>query len=141
MKILFLDVDGVLNTKEDIKNNGPLYINPQLLSRLVSIIRATGAMIVIHSTWRLNSNKSLLLSYLKNVKLDQDIMGETPYLGDKSKEIQKWLESNHDLKIEKFAILDDSKIVGFDDSFFKTNFEFGLTNGIKHSIIEYLNDN
>lgn len=49
LRLLFLDVDGVLNTA-DSKNSGT--ICPALLSRLREVIAATGASVVLSSTWR-----------------------------------------------------------------------------------------
>jgi len=49
LRLIFLDVDGVLNSA-DSKNTG--VISPVFLSRLREIIAATGASVVLSSTWR-----------------------------------------------------------------------------------------
>jgi HAD domain in Swiss Army Knife RNA repair proteins len=59
MKVIFLDVDGVLNSKKT-PNPGkfPYIVDPILLSRLLELLRLTDAKIVLSSTWRLDPSAS-----------------------------------------------------------------------------------
>ena len=53
MKIIFLDIDGVCNccdTKE--RFHGLIGVDPILVARIKEIVDATGAEIVLSSTWR-----------------------------------------------------------------------------------------
>lgn len=57
MKIIFLDVDGVLNSdiwnqnhKDEIENG--LLIDEEAIKLLAKLIKTTGAKIVLHSGWR-----------------------------------------------------------------------------------------
>lgn len=52
MRLLFLDIDGVLNCHEDIFATGIHTIDPVKVRRLNRIVRETGAEIVISSAWR-----------------------------------------------------------------------------------------
>ena len=62
-KLIFLDVDGVLNSDEfarwchehpEFKKNGGYHqISPTLVGRVIKICEATGAKIVLSSSWRL----------------------------------------------------------------------------------------
>ena len=61
-KIIFMDVDGVLNYTKwyyDDRNPGNLYdqegeIDPECVRRIVNICEKTGAKIVLSSDWRIN---------------------------------------------------------------------------------------
>lgn len=48
-KVIFLDIDGVLN---DENNTTPNYVNEQMVQRLKKIIDATGAEVILSSSWR-----------------------------------------------------------------------------------------
>ena len=62
MKYIFLDVDGVLNNKKHYKKlhdkyggrfcNQDMPFNPRSLKNLRNIIDATGAKLVLSSSWR-----------------------------------------------------------------------------------------
>lgn len=79
-KIIFLDVDGVLNTYD---RNDPNYggLSAEHLLRLQRIVLATGAKIVVSSTWRKSPEA---LARLHGVLNDYGLAtaGETPVLND-----------------------------------------------------------
>lgn len=52
MKLLFLDIDGVLNTYDMGPETGSAPIHPDKVNRLNYILRVTGAQVVISSAWR-----------------------------------------------------------------------------------------
>jgi hypothetical protein len=53
MKVVFLDIDGVLNcSKTNNPRKLPYVIDPKLLKRLKRLLRRTGAKVVLSSTWR-----------------------------------------------------------------------------------------
>lgn len=118
MKILFLDIDGVLNSGPYLKS---LTIMPgqhqeirdyhvQLLSEICHKHRAK---IVLCSTWRvLDSDHSPVARkmwlYLQEClqKHNLTIFSKTPVLGgNRPLEIKTWLTNHYD--IESFVILDD----------------------------------
>jgi hypothetical protein len=53
MKIIFLDIDGVLNC-DNTRNprKFPYVIDPRLLARLKRLLKATRAKVVLSSSWR-----------------------------------------------------------------------------------------
>jgi histidinol phosphatase-like enzyme len=53
MKVIFLDIDGVLNSEEFLKKNKNEAIDRNNVSILKKIIDKTGAFIVMSSAWRL----------------------------------------------------------------------------------------
>lgn len=54
MKLIFLDIDGVLNYEgyERFTRMGTRFVDPVLIKRLKKIIDCTGAKVVLSSTWR-----------------------------------------------------------------------------------------
>ena len=78
-KILFLDVDGVLNTQSC---RGQDAIHPKLLRRLAEVVLFSGAKIVLSTTWRLHVEfKQRLIDKLRTVGIDKAwVVGETQQL-------------------------------------------------------------
>lgn len=111
MKIIFLDIDGVMNGFESWPScTGRQYIDPNAVGRLNYIVEKTEAKIVITSTWRKYCDVKVLL---EDAGVEADIIGYTPYLNDKSRgeEITEWLHyCNREL--EQFIILDDDSDMG-----------------------------
>ncbi len=126
MKILFLDIDGVLNSREyDRKRNWneQTDIDETRLPLVKEIVDRTGADIVLISTWRSHWNGEESLcdedgKYINRLfaKYGLSIYDKTPDLGLLSKrkdEVKAWL-AEHAGEIERFAILDDY-CFGWDD--------------------------
>ena len=125
MKIIFLDIDGVLNGHdwcEPAKSNRIRY---QCIRELNRIIEATGAKIVLSSAWRymihggamtttgfeylFRTHGSCGVRIIGVTKRDEDTPGYDPSkgLGDvRSEQIRSWI-SDESLNIESFVILDD----------------------------------
>ena len=57
MKVLFLDIDGVVNNKRTKENfKGFMAIDPAMAALVQRIVRNTGCEIVLSSSWRLFQN-------------------------------------------------------------------------------------
>lgn len=110
MKVIFLDVDGVLNTRETwgFERQFPL----PLVARLRHLVDTTGAKIVVSSTWRI----SLMDRLLSNLEVGgvprETVIDATPFLQPhgleavpRGIEIQAWLDSHPE--VNTFVILDD----------------------------------
>ena len=141
MKIIFLDVDGVLNgygygtklawdfaifTKSDkIKDFvrkvfDPCGVHRLKVKRLSKIIKATGAKVVMSSTWRFSFWKKPYQDMSSNLKrlvdlfieYDIDVIDITPGLlgSNRDQEILNWLAVNEE-KVDKFIILDDENTI------------------------------
>ena len=55
MKVIFLDVDGVLNSNDWLENNRVRKensVNPEKVKLLAEIVQNTNAEVVLSSTWR-----------------------------------------------------------------------------------------
>jgi hypothetical protein len=134
MKILFLDCDGVLNSKQTFMSHQRQMdpIDDDMVKRVKSIIKETGCKIVLSSVWRNHE-------YSKNkVNKKIKIYDVTPNLsGFRGSEIKAWLDKHND--VTKYAILDDDSDMLPDQPLFQTSFETGLTDEIVQKVINYLN--
>lgn len=99
-KLLFLDIDGVLNNaKSDVSK---LYVvEKKLLEELSKIIEATGAKIVMHSTWRYTPTtrekfNDYITAFNKKAKYKIPLpISYTPNFGtSRPEEILWWLQEN-----------------------------------------------
>lgn len=152
-KIIFLDIDGTLNsrkyiTKVDFLFDDPQYqIDPEAVERLNAITSLTGASIVVSSTWRhafyeLNPpgnfvrgkpvlkrfNLKELQDCMASYNIEAFVLDATTYpdIG-RSSEIRLWLEEHHiDLVTGEYVILDDEILEGFEGHTVRTIFEDGL---------------
>lgn len=157
MKILFLDIDGVLNNEEDFvqqyKMRGTNVIGQPRLNLLRTILEKTQCKIVLSSTWRLYDWRSDLEVHGFPTN---EIIGCTPNLFQidsrirRGTEIHEYLAENFprcedpsDPKyLESFCIVDDgSDFLSYQLPFFvQTNFEEGLTPADTERIIDILKD-
>ena len=149
MKILFLDVDGVLNNLNLLEKSGWMAVGENQVDHLKIIIDLTGAEIVLSSTWRLHPDHNHVLRNILSKK-GMEIIGETDNFGQfdlRAKEINSWLDEHPE--VQKFAILDDNFCAAFwegieekvdlQHSFFQTEFNVGLNEEIRDQIIAHLN--
>ena len=96
MKIIFLDIDGVLNhqnwfsrrhkevDQNDVVSHYPFYeFDPESVEQLNRIIDETGAKVVVSSTWRLGRTITQLQEILDRVGFIGEIVGITPHLSCK----------------------------------------------------------
>lgn len=149
MKLLFLDVDGVLNNLEVLSSSrfsDPL--GDHHLKLLKILVAATDCKIVLSSTWRLfNESRTSLKIAFEEHGIPQWI-GCTPDLksGPRSAEIVQWLKDNTSVPIVAAGIDDDEDIdIGTDHGLpvhfkpFFTTFQDGLTDKTVKEVIEWFN--
>lgn len=118
MKIIFLDIDGVLNTDKweaymlsqrlPLEDEFGIFFDKEAIDNLAKIIAVTKAEIVIHSTWKLGKSIDWLQLLWKKRSLPGNILGITPDVPpfyNKMDEIAAWLAANPD--ISNYVILDD----------------------------------
>jgi len=140
MKIIFLDVDNVLNSIPLYRIHGPNYIDSIMLNRLYSITVKTGAKIVLSSNWRLDYNDCFKIKSMLS-KFWMDLHDTTPDFSDRNEEIKHWVSIN---KVERYVILDDdSRIVVKKKNglFIKINEETGITDEDVYTAVSFLNQN
>lgn len=156
MKILFLDIDGVLNTGDDTASRH--YMKKRTNNRdwthdeqncnlfdercvrwLHYIIEETGAKIVISSTWR-RKGLQYMWDFWKRRDLPGEVIGITPVLNrPRGEEIDAWLEEND--YWTNYCIVDDDSDMLFEQKFrfVKTHNRFGLTLETAEAIVNILN--
>jgi hypothetical protein len=167
MRVLFLDIDGVLNSVDNMLAQANLWhidnknksrdefghlFDERCVKWLNYIIYKTGCKIVISSTWRHSGLEAMKLMWEMR-DLPGEIIGCTPnevsesiinlYAAtnneaDRGYEIQEWIDTH---KPEKYCIVDDENDMLSHQNFVRTNSEFGLDCKTAHSIITILNAN
>lgn len=142
MKILFLDIDGVMNTMELLTpENGYRYICPERVKLLKHIVDETGCKIVLSSAWRTaKRERNMVREALAKENLK--FISETPITCayPRCNEIMEWLMMAGQT-VEDYVILDDWEDAGIKGHFFHTHEDVGLTPEMTEDIISYLNRN
>ena len=104
-KIIFLDIDGVLNDGFTILGTGKDFPTKDHLDCLKQIVDATNAEIVLSSSWRYYPEyKNDVKNALRNVQL-QFIYVTKELPKGRDAEVREWL-SRHP-EVENYLILDD----------------------------------
>jgi hypothetical protein len=149
MKVIFLDIDGVLNCQHytnQIKTpNG--FLDLDCVANLNKLVADTGAKIVLSSTWRHDAD---VIDNLK-VHVQAEFLGKTPSLNSRyslrGNEIHAWIQQNEALlgkayhEYHSFVILDDDSdmLLWHADNYFRTDPWVGLTQGVAYRAARYLN--
>jgi hypothetical protein len=137
VKVLFLDIDGVVNNKRtDKKFRNLMAIDPAMAALIQRIVQNTGCEIILSSSWRLFQNGRDEIE--RKVCKFADI---TPILhAPRGHEIKVWLTLHPE--IEHYAILDDAESILPEQraNFFQTTWESGLTEDIALAVEKHLNE-
>ena len=164
-KVIFLDIDGVLNTKwwyTQMDRNTPkdkygYAFDPRSVANLQKIVDETGSDIVISSSW-----KSFGLSELEEMWQDRELPGKlidiTPnsvsdemFLNAdldhmelfhiRGMEIKEWLDK-HGKNVSHYVIIDDMDNFLLDQKshFVQTDPEVGITKGDVKKVVRLLNN-
>lgn len=152
MKLIFLDVDGVLNDNDTrtLTRDGWCFVDDEKVSNLAKIVKATGAEIVLSSSWRNDwhredeSLNSLAFEDLRN-KLREFGLTLMSKTGDwslsRGREIQEWLDKWNGEPVENFLIIDDwDDMAPIHGHFLKTDPARGLDAGCVKEAISFLNN-
>lgn len=143
MKVLFLDIDGVLCTYQTWFLHGSLFINsPDVGNKLdvfgvkfIEQLAKSGVKIVLSSTWRLGSSLEEL-----NSIFTFPIYGKTDYLCREIRgvEIQKWIDEHPE--VENYVIVDDDSDMLPEQmtNFVLTSYDEGITFKKANEIVEKL---
>ncbi|MDO4977400.1 MAG: HAD domain-containing protein [Eubacteriales bacterium] len=145
MKIIFLDIDGVLNSQDYYEKNQSIDFrkqpfDPACILCLQTIVKETGAKIVLSSSWRGGWNKDPSKLQLEGSLLNEifsaygiEIYDKTPSLlvGKRPMEILAFLKEMKKKKesVDSFLIIDDNdfgwKKYRMDHRLVKTDFIHG----------------
>jgi hypothetical protein len=135
MKVIFLDIDGVLNsTRTPNPRNFPYIVDPKLLRRFKRVLARTRAKVVLSSTWRYDPAGRFSAKHWGIPFIDF-----TPDMPKKPRrnEIVAWLRDHPD--VDRFAVIDDEDD-GLDElPLFQPAASTGLTDRIATGVVNYLN--
>ena len=158
MKVIFLDIDGVLNSEKFWEDQTQSFrytaalkqgktkdqvrvianIDPDTVAWVNYIVAMTNAEIVISSTWRSDWNIPYLLRYAGIVK---PIYGITPFSKDRHRgtEIKEWLDDHPE--VTHYVIIDDDSDMLNEqlNNFVQTGWEEGLNEECADKAVEILN--
>ena len=179
LKIVFADVDGVLNShnywktldgrRSAAEGNEPSteeyaqgMIDPDAVAELNRIVKTTGAVVVLSSSWRHVHSMTHMNRMLQFQGFDGFLVGATPELPHgvqtpafkaflqanpdhwtgrvncRGNEIQAWLDSMAKV-VSKFTIIDDDSDMAHLEPFLvKTPYETGLTPELANKAIRML---
>lgn len=155
MKLIFLDIDGVLNYRGCTARSatGCLGIDDSKVMLLREIIEKTQAKVILTSTWKTDWFRSAFIDDLPRdgQYLERKLAKHKVFIFDKTVDTE-WSKRGKGIldfisqfpgDVEQFVILDDEsfdfKIEGIDDKFVKTSFEKGLEKEHVEQAIKILN--
>ncbi|MFW0796479.1 HAD domain-containing protein [Gordonia sp. CPCC 205515] len=137
MKALFLDIDGVVNSRRSSVRHGHLVgIDPTLAGRVRRVIAETGCAVVLSSTWRLWEENVAEV----RAGVTSELYGMTPSIpgSRRGTEVASWLADHPE--VTRYAIVDDNADFARDQPLFQTSWEIGITDEVADALIAYLND-
>jgi Swiss Army Knife RNA repair-like protein len=141
MKVIFLDIDGVLVNRSSLMAASGAWAKgqPSCVAALNEITDKTDAKIVISSTWR-SCGLEMMQEFLADWGVKGEVIGCTPDLSwrtgqiyaatERGDEIQAWLDLRESAigDVEAFVILDDdADMKHLLPHLVQTEFEPGLT--------------
>ncbi len=140
MKVIFLDIDGVLTSAnyDRQKTENDTYIDKSRLALIKGLVDKTGAKIVLSSSWRKSFEPDCDSSGIKLIETfaeaGLEIYGKTPEIGyiKRPDEVRAWLAEHPD--VDAFVMFDDDNFDLGDlrEHFIKTNYRIGRGLGEEH---------
>jgi hypothetical protein len=135
MKVIFLDIDGVLNCKKTRNpRKFPYVVDPKLVRRFKRLLDRTGAKVVLSSTWRYDP--AGLFSARRAGIPFMDVIPDMPKRPRRD-EVLAWLKRHP--RVKRYAILDDADDELDELPLFQTSTSTGLTPKIVKGVADYLN--
>jgi hypothetical protein len=163
MKVIFLDIDGVLNNYDyamkrynekceqagvsshahSVINDCYDHFDPISVKVLNDVLLlVNGVKVVISSAWRLSNTLDEIRAHFEDQGIKNcNIVSQTPYLSQKKRgeEIDAWLDKNH--LITDFVIIDDADdMYPHKEHLVQTTFEKGLRGAHINRILDVLGE-
>lgn len=134
MKIIFLDIDGVLNCKSTANPRKlPYVVDQRLLSRLKRLLKRSKAKVVLSSTWRYDPAGLFSAKYWGIPFMD--VTPDMPHRPRRD-EILAWLKKHP--KVDRFVVIDDDDDDLDQLPLFQPSASAGLSEKIVRGAIKYL---
>lgn len=162
MKLIGLDVDGVLNSLAGVNRRGQdrreirdphhgcTTMFKEHVDELNRITRTTDAKLLLISTWRMfvgskwaPSKEKLFEVFRDFYGIEAEFIGQTPRSrsGVRGYEIADWFVTKQPFEPERFLIIDDdSDMAQYGGHLLKTRWATGLTPELADQAIEMLNN-
>ena len=150
--IIFLDIDGVLNSElfyrslKTKRNKSRLSKNldTNAIKLLNELCEDINAKVVISSVWRLNKSIEHLQFVLNDSGATFEIIGKTKSISEarnRGVEVKRWLDDHFADKIYNYVILDDDSdfLLEQREHYFKVDQYCGLTPTITYKVKLFLN--
>lgn len=135
MKVIFLDIDGVLNCdKTPNPRKFPYIVDKKLLARFKKLVDRTGAKVVLSSTWRCDPVGLFAAKHWGVPFID--VCPDKPR-SPRRREIISWLADHP--RVTRFAVIDDEDDELDDLPLFQPSSKTGITREIVKSVERYLN--
>jgi hypothetical protein len=131
LRVIFLDIDGVLNTLGFLQGlpapDFAKMIDARAVARLNRLIHRSRAKVVISSSWRCHLPVTEIDQILRAHGFEGDIVGVTPRLPpNRGGEIRAWIDSCPEVP-SAIVILDDfEEMADLSPCLVRTSFEEGL---------------
>lgn len=159
MKVIFLDIDGVLNSEDFFRNNPDQAIDKNCVSILKNIVDKTGAVIVMSPGWRLWFDDNMMPEdgysqclYDILCEFDIKLFGKTPDFSTeeirtrktfshvKAKEVNAWL-NEYETIVDKYVVIDDLDLKNeeINEHLVRINGQIGITENDAVRIIDMIN--
>jgi hypothetical protein len=134
MKVIFLDIDGVLNCEKTANPRKlPYIVDRRLLGRLKRLLNFTRAKVVLSSTWRYDP-----AGLFSARRWGVPFIGVTPDMPKRPRrdEIYAWLKKHP--KVTRFAVIDDEDDQLDELPLFQPSATTGLTERIVRGVANIL---
>lgn len=145
MKVIFLDIDGVMNGSEsrpEHRRGLVSWLEPEPVALINRIVAATGAVVVVSSTWRLTVAWDDLRAAFREAGCTAEIVGATPDLDarDRQREVLAWLAAQA-TPPTRFVVIDDHfRMDRMPDALVRTSKLLGLTESDVPAVLARLAD-
>lgn len=136
MKVVFLDIDGVIATAGNSGSlrRGPESLDSNCVNQLNLLVKNAKCGVVISSSWRRIMSIQEIENIFREAGYSEIPFSSTPKVNKpdmcRGDEIQEWLDYYQDFEKEpiQFVILDDNSDMGpFKDKLVQTKITEGLT--------------
>jgi HAD domain in Swiss Army Knife RNA repair proteins len=134
MKVIFLDIDGVLNADQTPNpRKFPYIVDRKLLTRFKRVLERTRAKVVLSSTWRYDT-AGLFSAKYHGIPF-VDVTPDMPHRPRRD-EILTWLKKHP--KVDRFVVIDDDDDELDELPLFQPSASTGLDARIARGVIDYL---
>lgn len=158
MRVLFLDIDGVLNSdpfwfekinqhgRMEALHNPHLVVQGELVQRLQGLLDQVEVKVVLSSNWRLGIGLKATEEALRKHGFTHSLYDQTPILYPekmskyvtRGEEINKWLSLH---EVDNYAIVDDREDMGHHTPrLVLTNSQVGITDENVSRLLELLTE-